>query len=1036
MSGNPGKAKVFISYSRADGAFVARLEGALHERGYDCDFDRSERDPNNIAKGISAEDDWWLRLQEKISAAEIVLLVVSPESAASPVCDEEIAYARVLGKRVVPLLLRPIDFTTAPPRLAALNAKLSFVDDAGFDASLTALCSALDVDLVWHREAARLTELAVRWQQSERSPGLLLRQEAVQAAEAWAARRPHNAPEPSAVLMEYIDASGKREQADRRKLLSITGRAFVRPASQSIAAGDVDAGLRQMAAGVLLSDDLEFRLVPEMWRENARGVLASRMICALHGHSKRIRSIRWNSNATRAATAADDGTARIWSIPEGALLHSLQHDGGEVYCAEFSSSGAMLATSTSDNRACVWDVESGRKLTTLSGHTNFVMSVAFASQDRRLLTAAWDGAVRVWDTSTWECVATIANAVEHGAENRVIRVLSDGETFVTCGPDKKVLGWSVSGRSLWKLSADSWRRYDCTADGAWMAVPTLKENDVQVWDVRRRKLKVKLHGHKSSVRVVCISPNAASVFTGDDDGECRLWDVSSGKVLRTWKRKQDPINAAAFVGGGAIACAFGRSGARLLNASDGSEIILTNEEYLNDVTTSLDGKIIATAGWTTAAIWEGRNSFRCGGAPSLGEVESVDVSPNGAVLAGGNSLALFASPDLRGAGKRLDGHRARVSSVRFSPSGRLAVSGGEDCVAKLWDVASARPLRELRGHSDSIRSVDFDARSELVITASDDESIRVWSVSDGREVGRLTSHIPDEEDLRYTAARVRVVGDAVLTAGMDGSARLWRLHPIQEQVAVSANGGVFDVDCHLATEKIATGDADNCACVWNARSGDLDAVMEHEGFVTSVRFSTDGQTLVTGSDRTVSLWSVETGDLLTSMEVAREGQVWTAHLTDDGLFVITSADTGARIFDARTGAMLLDLIDVEEADFDVLISGTTNMRKKPVVKDARLLPGGKLLTASNVAGLALWDVSRLNAFASAPATTLAGALANGVGVNRARDDLLMREAPNNLYEALVERLAPDVRAAVQRAHSLLRAPISEECYRFSGRSSP
>ena len=124
------KTRVFLSYSRMDSGFTDRLAEALAEMGYTPDFDRSGYDPANIDSGISAQDQWWQRLQQMIARADVIVFIVSPDSAGSRVCDEEIAYAQGLGKRIIPILRRPIDFSKAPPRLSAHNVKLDFTDDA------------------------------------------------------------------------------------------------------------------------------------------------------------------------------------------------------------------------------------------------------------------------------------------------------------------------------------------------------------------------------------------------------------------------------------------------------------------------------------------------------------------------------------------------------------------------------------------------------------------------------------------------------------------------------------------------------------------------------------------------------------------------------------------------------------------------------------------------------------------------------------------------------------------------------------------
>jgi hypothetical protein len=67
------KLRVFLSYSRKDSDFIVKLAPALEARGYLADFDLSTHDAANVATGISAEDEWWKRLQEMIQAADVMV---------------------------------------------------------------------------------------------------------------------------------------------------------------------------------------------------------------------------------------------------------------------------------------------------------------------------------------------------------------------------------------------------------------------------------------------------------------------------------------------------------------------------------------------------------------------------------------------------------------------------------------------------------------------------------------------------------------------------------------------------------------------------------------------------------------------------------------------------------------------------------------------------------------------------------------------------------------------------------------------------
>jgi hypothetical protein len=355
--GEPGeKTRVFLSYSRKDAAFTEKLAGALAARGYLPDYDRSTLDPANVETGISAEDEWWQRLQEMIGRADVMLFIVSPDSAASRVCDEEIAYARNLGKRIIPILRRPIDFGKAPPRLSALNVKITFVSDqdAAFTASLDELCGALDLDVVWYRECRRVTELAIRWAAEGQPADRLMSPADIRASERLLEKRPRTADPPAHVVTDFLDASRALREQEERRLRRTTGRAFVKPSGEALKEGDCEHALRLAAAGALLADDLELELLPELWSLAARSMFESRTGAVLNGHTGPVFAARFSPDGSRVATASNDGTARIWDASTGSIVCVLEGHEAAVWRAAFSSDGHRVATaSIRRNGACL-----------------------------------------------------------------------------------------------------------------------------------------------------------------------------------------------------------------------------------------------------------------------------------------------------------------------------------------------------------------------------------------------------------------------------------------------------------------------------------------------------------------------------------------------------------------------------------------------------------------------------------------------------------------------------------------------------------
>jgi TPR repeat protein len=217
---SPGGAKlrVFISYSRDDLKFADQLDAALNAYGFECIIDRH---------GISGGEEWKRRLGNMISEADTVVFVLSPSSARSEICAWEVEEAARLGKRILPVNCRPLEGASPPPRLRERNYIFFHADpkaapDAGFGTGLASLVAALNTDLDWLREHTRYLQRATEWNAVGRPPNRLLSGDDIAEAKTWAARRPKNAPEPTALHLDFIRASEEeaeaRSSAQRKQL--------------------------------------------------------------------------------------------------------------------------------------------------------------------------------------------------------------------------------------------------------------------------------------------------------------------------------------------------------------------------------------------------------------------------------------------------------------------------------------------------------------------------------------------------------------------------------------------------------------------------------------------------------------------------------------------------------------------------------------------------------------------------------------------------------------------------------------------------
>jgi TIR domain len=206
-AGQGGKLNVFISYSHDDLDFADMLDAALGLANFETTIDR---------RGISGGEDWKTYLGALIRDADTVVFVLSPSSVRSEICAWEVEEAVRLGKRIIPVLARPLKGARPPQQLAALSYIYFYAEPkfpgSGFGTGLLHLASALNINLDWLREHTLYMRRAAEWDAGGRPANRLLSGTDIASAKAWAARRPKDAPEATDLQLQFIKASEDNER--------------------------------------------------------------------------------------------------------------------------------------------------------------------------------------------------------------------------------------------------------------------------------------------------------------------------------------------------------------------------------------------------------------------------------------------------------------------------------------------------------------------------------------------------------------------------------------------------------------------------------------------------------------------------------------------------------------------------------------------------------------------------------------------------------------------------------------------------------
>ncbi|MEN0065663.1 MAG: WD40 repeat domain-containing protein [Myxococcota bacterium] len=266
----------------------------------------------------------------------------------------------------------------------------------------------------------------------------------------------------------------------------------------------------------------------------------------------------------------------------------------------------------------------------------------------------------------------------------------------------------------------------------------------------------------------------------------------------------------------------------------------------------------------------------------------------------------------------LHGHTGPVIAAAFSPDGQRVVTASLDDTARVWQADGTGLPVVLEGHTNGVTAAAFSPDDQHVVTASDDRTARVWRADGTGSPVVLEGHTGGGGSVfRRPGARVgqgdglwaaafSPDGQHVVTASVDGTARVWRADGTGDPVVLEGHAGpVWAAAFSPDGAHVVTASWNGTARVWRADGTGSPVVLEgHADDVRAASFSPDGQRVVTASDdRTARVWQADG----TEDPVVLEGHtdsVTAAAFSPDGQHVVTaSCDRTARVWRADgTGA--------------------------------------------------------------------------------------------------------------------------------------
>ena len=366
--------------------------------------------------------------------------------------------------------------------------------------------------------------------------------------------------------------------------------------------------------------------------------------------------------------ASQEGTVYVWNLADGTRKWKLSSNSWVVRNMAISPDGRSVATSDALNHIWVWSLETGELLSGGGpGHDMSVDEVAFSHDGTLLVTGSGQQDTHIWNAAT-------------GAHLRKLKTSSSSIAFTLEG--NLVTSWANSPQlKVWKAS---------TGDLLSEATPS--------------------------------GPTSGDFAVSGD-----------GKRLVTLERISEP------------------PGCRMLMLEYPSlkplREIKGDGYHEGCIALSHNGELAAVAAQEIIEIWnlrEGVLAARMSGHKH--HPQGLAFTPDGRFLISGSLDQTVRVWEMASCKQvfELQGHKRSVAAIALSPNGRIVASAGgsqsypidveDPHQIRLWDIATGEQVATLSGHNEDVSSLAFSPDGKLLASGMYDTTALVWEVPAAAQV--------------------------------------------------------------------------------------------------------------------------------------------------------------------------------------------------------------------------------------------------------------------------------------------------------------
>jgi len=575
----------------------------------------------------------------------------------------------------------------------------------------------------------------------------------------------------------------------------------------------------------------------------------------------------WGMGDLNDLSASPDGRYLAAGTTRGVFIFDPQtltflrfiETNSRVSALAFSADGKWIAVGDRDGLIRLWNTDSWEmEGTALSGHGKAVLDLGFSPQGDHLASVGEDNVLLQWTVHSQSAMPPAQVKIQ--GVNSVV-YSSDGTRIITGDNLFKINVWDAAGMTLLRSVTFSSRVMELAAiEGTSLIAAGGADRRVVVLDVAGES-GVREVGRLQYPLAGIAAARDGSLFAGaDTTGGISVWN-REGKLL--WKiqgsslpsttASENAHNLSFSADGKTLYSGLFAGGLRSFNAVTGSENHSNRsfDVHVSRLAVSYNGKyLLAQHGENTVGIWDIRKGELL--YQVTGEMQNDNpFSENSqyfAIASDPSTVKVFRTAKEESV-YTFNRHE-KIETVQFIQNDRL-LAAGNDRSMHLWSMTSGQELKMIRTYSGSGCANYFDLQNNPIFSITTtfqhiiENKDRLSVLCNFTKVDWMRAFYVDE-----TSGNLAYGGNIQLFV-RTGSGNELAMEGVNLHNVVSAA-------LHPAGNLLAAAYDDHTIHIWDTQTRqEIMTLFGHNDFVTDLRFSPDGEFLISASlDGTIRVWGV------------------------------------------------------------------------------------------------------------------------------------------------------------------------------------